>query len=227
MRRIIKRTSIFVTVVILIILVRLFVCEVCIVSTESMEPAIRPTEILVLDKLSYGCCMPRRWADIPLINIFTWIPSLRQKDNRRNWGFHRGWGLRKPQEGDVAVFYSPEEPDMLLVKRIKRIIEPGTKLAIDSMRDLVEKMAVQEHVSIVKRLNKTYIGGKPTNLYTTKTTFYDMRGDNTGNSYDSRRFGPIPEQAIAGRMGFVLWSWDDRATGWNKVRWDRLFRPVR
>ena len=211
----------------LVIIVRIFVFEVCIVSTESMVPAIRPTEIIVIAKLTYGCNLPRRWADIPLINVFTWVPSLRQKDERNDWGFRRGWGLRTPREGDVAVFLSPDQPYTMLVKRIKTVIDKGTALPIDSMRTTVEQMALSERVPIIKRLDKTYIGGKPSTHYITQHTFYDMRGDNTEKSHDSRRFGPISEEDVIGRMSLVLWSWDSQGTGWNKVRWGRLFRPVR
>lgn len=210
-----------------VILVRIFVFEVCIVSTESMVPAIRPTEIIVIDKLTYGCNLPRRWADIPLLNVFTWIPYLRLQDERTDWGFCRGWGLRTPQEGDVAVFLAPNRPYTMLVKRIHTVIDKGTSFPIDSMRTTIEPMALSEHVPIIRRLNKTYVDGRPTTHYTTKSTFYDMRGDNAGNSYDSRQFGPINEEALIGRMGLILWSWDDKETGWKKIRWNRLFRTVR
>lgn len=210
-----------------VILVRIFVFEVCVVSTESMVPAIRPTEIIVIDKLTYGCNLPRRWADIPLLNAFTWIPYLRRQDERIDWGFHRGWGLRTPQEGDVAVFLAPDKPYTMLVKRIKTVIDKGISLPVDSMRSIIDPMALSEHVSIIKRLNKTYIDGKPATHYTTKSTFYDMRGDNAGNSCDSRQFGPVNEEAIIGRMGLILWSWDGKETGWKKIRWNRLFRTVR
>ncbi|MCM1109060.1 MAG: signal peptidase I [Clostridium sp.] len=226
-RRHIGTAALLVAVVAAGITLRVFVGEICRVDTCSMEPAIQPTEILVFDKLTYGCRMPVRMADIPIVNVFTWVPPLERADRRQDWGFRRGWGLREPRVGDVAIFRSPENPDVLLVKRIHRIVEPGTALSIDRMRQTVEQVAMAEHVPIVRRLGRTYVGGKADTVYVTRTRFYDMRGDNTTNSYDSRRFGLVPAHDVVGRMGIVLWSWDSDAPWWNKVRWSRMMHPVK
>ena len=210
-----------------VIAMRVFVGEVCMVASESMSPAIQPTEIIVYNKLIYGCHLPRRWADIPILNVFTWVAPLRNADKQIDWGFHRTEGIRVPQVGDVAVFQSPENPNVLLVKRIHRIIKKGSVLKIDSIQEKdVLKIAEREGARVVYRRDKLYIGGKQAKTYTTKETFYDMRGDNQNNSYDSRFFGCIPEHAIVGNMGFILFSWDENASFLHKIRWNRIFRII-
>ena len=76
---------------------------------------------LWIDKLSYGGRLPTRWADIPLINIFTHNKSWRESDAKRNWGYRRLPGFTKPKTGDIVVFNSPENEELLLVKRITEI----------------------------------------------------------------------------------------------------------
>lgn len=113
-----------------IILLRLFAGEICTVSSVSMEPAIRAGDRLWMDKLTYGAPLPRRFADIPLLNVFTWIKPLRLADQKNDWGNNRLRGLRMPRRGDLAVFISPEPPHPLLVKRIAARFRTGDTIVI-------------------------------------------------------------------------------------------------
>ena len=57
-------------------------------------------------------------------------------------------------------------------------------------------------------------------------------GDNRGNSYDSRAWGPVPLDVVKGKAVLVYWSSDQdrRIPGWKlhrKVRWNRVGKRVR
>lgn len=123
------RNILLASIFLIIILSRIFVGEVCNVSSPSMEPTILSGDYLWIDKMTYGARFPQRWADIPIINIFTWIKPLRIADQRNNWRYRRVWGIKEPQCGDLIVFNSPENNNTLLVKRITRIYDAGAGFA--------------------------------------------------------------------------------------------------
>lgn len=62
--------------------------------------------------------MPRRFAEIPIVNAFTWIKSLRELDEPNDWGNHRLPGYRKFGKGDVILFHAKDDYKTVLVKRI-------------------------------------------------------------------------------------------------------------
>ena len=108
------------------IFIRTVIGEPCQVPSESMSPTIQPGDWLWIDKLTYGGRFPERWADIPLLNVFTHIKSWRESDAKRSWAYRRMPGFTKPKIGDIIVFNSPENELMLLTKRITDIrIENG------------------------------------------------------------------------------------------------------
>ena len=57
--------------------IRMVIGEPCTVPSGSMEPTLLCGDRLWINKLAYGGRFPSRWADIPLLNVFTWIRPLR------------------------------------------------------------------------------------------------------------------------------------------------------
>ena len=115
------RRILIVTVILLSILSKIFIGEICTVPTPSMEPTINSGDCMWIDKITYGARFPQRWGDIPVINIFTWIKPLRVADEKNNWRYLRVWRIKEPQIGDMVVFNSPNDNNILLVKRITKI----------------------------------------------------------------------------------------------------------
>lgn len=74
--------------------------------------------------------------------------------------------------------------------------------------------------------NQIKINGEVADSYTFKQNYYWMMGDNRDNSQDSRTWGFVPFDHVLGKPVFVWFSWDSNASGFNKIRWDRLFTTV-
>ena len=68
-----------------------------------------------------------------------------------------------------------------------------------------------------------YINGEISDSYTFLMDYYFMIGDNRHNSLDSRYWGYVPADHIVGRPKFIWLSLDKNRSGFNKIRWNRLF----
>ena len=73
---------------------------------------------------------------------------------------------------------------------------------------------------------KILINGKEATEYTFKMDYYWMQGDNRHNSADSRYWGFVPEDHIVGKPILIWWSSDPDRSGFEGIRWERLFRFV-
>ncbi|RNC63770.1 signal peptidase I [Proteiniphilum sp. X52] len=220
MRRVIhKFVHLFLSIFFIAILIRTFIGEPCRISSGSMEPTVMAGDWLWIDKVSYGAILPARWSDIPLVNIFTWIPSLREKDMETNWGYHRLKGLRMPQENDLIIFKSPENKEVLLVKRISQILQKGTDLIInpDNFIDYKE-IIIRENNTVELQNNSISINGKPMTIYRVQNNYYFVLGDNPQISRDSRFFGYVNEKEIIGKVNRIIFS---------QEKWKKSFRTLK
>ncbi|MXV14072.1 signal peptidase I [Hufsiella ginkgonis] len=97
------------------ILLKVFVFEVYLVPSSSMENALFSGNYIVVNKLAYGPAMPRSPGEISWVNLF--FDDRRDNtpgNDQRRWKYHRLAGLTQIRRGDVLVFSRPGE---FLVKR--------------------------------------------------------------------------------------------------------------
>ena len=71
-----------------------------------------------------------------------------------------------------------------------------------------------------------FINGQKANTYTFLQNYYWMMGDNRHNSEDSRYWGFVPFDHIVGKPVLIWMSWDANASGFDTIRWNRLFTTV-
>ena len=103
----------------------------------------------------------------------------------------------------------------------------GTTVALnDSTVVLYEKIIHNYELHDLQvNAGQIFIDGKPATEYTFQQNYYFMMGDNRHNSADSRFWGFVPEDHIAGKVWFVWLSLDKFKTwGEGKIRWNRMFR---
>jgi len=84
-----------------------------------------------------------------------------------------------------------------------------------------------ENNKVEKKGNDILINGKKADTYTFKMNYYWMMGDNRHNSLDSRFWGYVPEDHVVGKAMLTCFSTDSTANVFNKVRWSRIFKPIR
>ena len=99
-------------------------------------------------------------------------------------------------------------------------------LSIENLPLYKRIISVYEHNQLEVKGNEIYINGQKANSYTFKQDYYWMMGDNRHNSEDSRFWGFVPEDHILGKPVLIWMSLDRNQSGFNKIRWNRLFTTV-
>lgn len=114
-----------------------------------------------------------------------------------------------PARGDIITFPSPEDPNIMLIKRCIAI--EGDTINITSDGKLIINDVVQDEPYVNGQstyapspLNGTY----PTYPYTVGAGQVWVMGDNRGNSLDSRYFGTIDASKITGHAFACYWPFD-------------------
>ena len=87
-------------------------------------------------------------------------------------------------------------------------------------------ISVYEHNVLEVKGADIYINGQKATRYTFQQDYYWMMGDNRHNSEDSRFWGFVPEDHVLGKPVLVWLSINKYASGFNKIRWERMFTTV-
>ena len=150
--------------------------------------------------------------------------------------------------GEVAVFISPAQPDLHLVKRIvgvpgDRIHLTNGELYVNGVKQ-IEPYVYHDHAfqdndpyrDNFPSVSPEYARSAPTpewpivmqqhiqggDLVIPPESYFAM-GDNRNNSYDSRFWGFVPQENLIGRPLFIYWSFDTPEEQYSKTAWsDRI-----
>lgn len=108
--------------------------------------------------------------------------------------------FREPERGEVIVFRNPIDGSAYYIKRI--IGMPGERIVLENGTITVYRG------DVMQTLDELYITDSiPRGQYETtlqKEEYYVL-GDNRGFSFDSRNWGPLPEDRIVGLVRLRLW----------------------
>ncbi len=105
----------------------------------------------------------------------------------------------------------------------------GWTVALNDSTLTLYRRAIEVYENNKVTVNGTdiFINGKKTGAYTFKMNYYWMMGDNRHDSLDSRFWGYVPEDHIIGKAMLTWFSTDSTASVFNKVRWNRLMKPIK
>ena len=215
----------FAVALVLALFIRTFIVQAFKIPSGSMENTLLIGDHLLVNKFIYGIQFP--FSDT------------------------RYFTLRHPKEGDVIVFEFPEDtrnPNLSFWQRkdfIKRVIgTPGDTVAVRDKEVYVNGKPLDLPQAIHKDPGEI-IGDSeicrgtdsfPRPQYCrdfmppikVPKGMYFVMGDNRDRSYDSRFWGFVPEANIKGKAFIKYWSWDseDNVPLWDRVRWNRIGRPI-
>lgn len=148
---------------------------------------------------------------------------------------------RPIRRGDIAVFLSPAQPGLYLVKRIRGV--PGDHLRLDKGRLYINGQLQEEPFVTRSGFNGAYVPYRDdfpsvppsdfdgvTQEWRMTMPFYVKNGelvippdryfamgDNRDNSFDSRYWGFLPRENVIGTPLFIYWSFETPEDEYQKT----------
>ena len=194
---------------ILAFVIRSFVVQAFKIPSGSMLPTLQIGDHLLVNKFIYGIKLP--FTEISLVPV------------------------SDPESGDIIVFKFPEDDSKDFIKRVigvpgdtiriedKQVFRNGQPLREPYVQHTAPHLAKQEF-PMPKWPPHAFDPRARDNLGPVHIPdgSYFVMGDNRDESYDSRFWGFVREEAILGRAWRIYWSWN----GITNIRWGRIGDPV-
>lgn len=208
----------FIVALALAVVLRTFFIQAYKIPSGSMEPTLLVGDHIIVNKLIFGFRMPD--------SIFGVTPFA----DEIPYGKYI-FQLERVHRGDIVVFVFPEDQSKDFIKRVIGV--PGDIIEVKAgMLYVNGERAADPHAHFeippgqrVDSSERDFFG--PLKV---PPDHYFMMGDNRDRSYDSRFWGPVTRDAMEGRAMFIYWSCADDSSPLSclyRVRWSRLFHPVR
>ena len=113
------------------------------------------------------------------------------------------YDLEAPERGDIVLFRDPEGGEEPLIKRVVGL--PGDEISLHNGHLILNGEPHKEPYVV----EKACVSGAPRTCsfgpITVPKDHVFVMGDNRAHSYDSRFFGPIPEETLIGEALFRFW----------------------
>lgn len=129
-----------------------------------------------------------------------------------------------PSRGDIIVFDFPEDTSRTYIRRVVGL--GGDVIEIKNKQLYINDTKYNENYIIYVEAKSLPENSQPIDNYgpvsVPKGSFFVL-GDNRNHSYDSRYWGFLAADKVKGKAATIYWSWDEEN---NKVRWDRIGKPI-
>lgn len=219
--------------ILFVFLIRTFLIDFCVIPSASMQPNLLVGDRIIASRLAYGIRFP--------------ITGIVIK-------------AKLPKRGDVIIFRYPLNPSVYFIKRViglpgdrihydrkqltingkaipqqflsierKNNHEIPAQLATHYQEDLYgQKYSIYTDFAPNEKIDNAAIN-KPTMIIVPPKHYFVM-GDNRDNSFDSRKWGCVPDYYLSGKAKWIFFSSDKQASWFNPlqwVRWSRLGMTIR
>lgn len=216
----------FFQIFLIVLVIRSAIIEPFRIPSGSMMPTLLIGDFILVNKFSYG-------IRLPVLN-------------------KKIIDIGEPKKGDVVVFRYPKDESVDYIKRVvaapgdtldyknKTIIINGKPLkqvqlgiynGIGSGENMtgtlesVETIGDVEHSILVNQLYPDLPPGcqmLSSGKITVPQGYYFVMGDNRDNSNDSRCWGYVPEENLAGKAFGIWMSWDSNRDSFLPIAWERI-----
>ncbi len=180
--------------IVLALFIRTFVVQAFKIPSGSMQPTLQIGDHILVNKFIYGVKLPYTGK--------TLIP------------------IGDPHQGDIIVFEYPEDPDKDFIKRV--IGTPGDVVEVRDKKVFVNHQPLNHDFGVHTESRVLPGSSSPRDNFgpvTVPPDSYFVMGDNRDNSYDSRFWGFVGQDAVKGKAFIIYWSWDRQDFD---VRWGRI-----
>ena len=200
----------FFPVLLIVLLFRSFLFEPFRIPSGSMLPTLEIGDFILVNKFSYGLRLP--------------------------FLHYKFFDTGEPKRGDVVVFRFPNDPSQNFIKRLVGL--PGDRISYHNKRLVIndkeagfvvseseeQRAAGQTHAHehldgrdhMILLHNQAYARN---GTWEVPAGHYFVMGDNRDNSNDSRVWGAVPEDNLAGRSSLVWmhWNWDHGGIDFSRI----------
>lgn len=193
--------EVMIIAILIAVVVRTFFIQAYKIPSPSMVPALVVGDHLLVNKVIYG-------VKVPLIRK-TLIP------------------VSEPRRGDIVVFEYPQDRTKDFVKRVIGV--SGDKIQIRNKNIFINDKPYKDAfgvytdpVIIPAIMHKRDNFGPVT---VPRGSLFVM-GDNRDQSHDSRFWGFVDLQDVAGKAMLIYWSWnsESQTSILKRIRWERMGR---
>lgn len=111
------------------------------------------------------------------------------------------------ERGDIVVFNSPEQPEILVIKRV--IALPGDSVMLSEGNVILNGNTLIEDYLAAETSTRGKLKLKEGESVKVPDGTIFVLGDNRGNSTDSRDFGPISQDSIVGTAYLIYYPMNE------------------
>lgn len=190
MQSFLEFVKVMVVALIIAFIIRTFIVQPFVIPSGSMLQTLQIGDRLFVTKFSYGIHLPF----VPKEIVST----------------------GEPERGDIIVFPFPGNPDVDYIKRVVGI--PGDVVEVRDKQFYRNGEPVQE--DYISHVDPLIMPGRRDNMppITVPAGKVFVMGDNRDASEDSRFWGFVDKDTIAGRAWILYWS----SVDFVKIKWSRI-----